>query len=81
MQMGGMLIGGIIWGVLCDKRGRVKIPFGSIFLYSEVLLCLWPYWFCCGLLGGLYNHCGRAVWDKLEGHCGDHGAQISSGVQ
>ncbi len=34
MQMGGMLIGGIIWGILGDKRGRVKILFGSIFLYS-----------------------------------------------
>ncbi len=34
MQMGGMLLGGIIWGVLGDKKGRVKILFGSIFLYS-----------------------------------------------
>jgi MFS family permease len=34
MQMAGMLIGGIIWGVLGDKKGRLKIMFGSIFLYS-----------------------------------------------
>ncbi len=34
MQMGGMLLGGIIWGILGDKQGRVKILFGSIFLYS-----------------------------------------------
>ncbi len=34
MQMAGMLLGGIIWGVLGDKKGRVKILFGSIFLYS-----------------------------------------------
>lgn len=34
MQMAGMLIGGILWGILGDKRGRVKILFGSIFLYS-----------------------------------------------
>jgi MFS family permease len=34
MQMGGMLLGGILWGVLGDKKGRVKILFGSIFLYS-----------------------------------------------
>ena len=34
MQMAGMLIGGIIWGVLGDLKGRLKIMFGSIFLYS-----------------------------------------------
>ncbi|MFN3479623.1 MAG: MFS transporter [Thermodesulfovibrionales bacterium] len=34
MQMAGMLLGGILWGILGDKKGRVKILFGSIFLYS-----------------------------------------------
>lgn len=34
MQMGGMLIGGIIWGVLGDRRGRKSVLFGSILLYS-----------------------------------------------
>jgi len=34
MQMAGMLMGGIIWGVLGDRKGRLKIMFGSIFLYS-----------------------------------------------
>lgn len=34
MQMIGMLIGGIIWGVLGDKKGRLKVLFGSIILYS-----------------------------------------------
>lgn len=34
MQMMGMLIGGIIWGILGDKKGRVSVLFGSIFLYS-----------------------------------------------
>lgn len=33
-QMLGMLIGGIIWGVLGDKKGRVSVLFGSIALYS-----------------------------------------------
>ena len=33
-QMGGMLIGGIMWGILGDKRGRLSVLFGSIFLYS-----------------------------------------------
>lgn len=36
MQMGGMLLGGILWGVLGDKRGRISVLFGSIFLYSIV---------------------------------------------
>lgn len=34
MQMLGLLIGGIIWGVLGDKKGRLSVLFGSIFLYS-----------------------------------------------
>lgn len=34
MQMIGMLLGGILWGILGDKKGRLKILFGSIFLYS-----------------------------------------------
>jgi predicted MFS family arabinose efflux permease len=34
MQMGGMLLGGILWGVLGDKRGRLTVLFGSIILYS-----------------------------------------------
>lgn len=33
-QMTGMVIGGIIWGILGDKRGRVIVLFGSILLYS-----------------------------------------------
>lgn len=33
-QMGGMLIGGILWGILGDKRGRLSVLFGSILLYS-----------------------------------------------
>lgn len=33
-QMWGLLIGGIIWGMLGDKKGRLSVLFGSIFLYS-----------------------------------------------
>lgn len=33
-QMTGMLIGGVLWGVLGDKKGRLKVLFGSIILYS-----------------------------------------------
>ena len=34
MQMLGMLVGGVFWGVLGDKRGRLQVLFGSILLYS-----------------------------------------------
>jgi MFS family permease len=33
-QMLGMMIGGIVSGVIADKRGRVSVLFGSIVLYS-----------------------------------------------
>jgi putative MFS transporter len=34
MQMTGMLLGGIAWGVLGDRRGRLSVLFGSIAMYS-----------------------------------------------
>jgi MFS family permease len=34
MQMGGMLVGGVLWGVLGDKKGRLSVLFGSIITYS-----------------------------------------------
>jgi putative MFS transporter len=34
MQMLGMLLGGLLWGILGDKKGRLKVLFGSILLYS-----------------------------------------------
>ncbi|HRE51119.1 MAG TPA: MFS transporter [Flavitalea sp.] len=33
-QMGGLLVGGILWGVMGDRRGRLSVLFGSIVLYS-----------------------------------------------
>ncbi|MBK9295227.1 MAG: MFS transporter [Oligoflexia bacterium] len=33
-QMAGLLLGGILWGILGDKKGRLSVLFGSIFLYS-----------------------------------------------
>ncbi len=33
-QMLGLLIGGIIWGMMGDKKGRLSVLFGSIILYS-----------------------------------------------
>lgn len=34
IQMLGLLIGGIFWGVLGDKKGRIKVLYASIILYS-----------------------------------------------
>ncbi|MBA4196354.1 MAG: MFS transporter [Chitinophaga sp.] len=34
IQMVGLLVGGIIWGILGDKKGRLKVLFASIILYS-----------------------------------------------
>ena len=34
IQMIGMLVGGILWGVMGDKKGRVSVLFGSIIMYS-----------------------------------------------
>jgi MFS family permease len=33
-QMIGMLIGGVIWGIMGDKKGRLTVLFGSILVYS-----------------------------------------------
>lgn len=33
-QMGGMLVGGIFWGIYGDKKGRLSVLFGSILMYS-----------------------------------------------
>jgi MFS family permease len=34
IQMLGLLLGGIIWGILGDKKGRLKVLYASIILYS-----------------------------------------------
>jgi putative MFS transporter len=33
-QMTGMLVGGLLWGILGDKKGRLSVLFGSIAMYS-----------------------------------------------
>jgi MFS family permease len=33
-QMAGLLLGGILWGILGDKKGRLSVLFGSIITYS-----------------------------------------------
>ena len=34
IQMVGLLLGGFLWGILGDKKGRLSVLFGSILLYS-----------------------------------------------
>ncbi len=34
IQMVGLMLGGILWGVIGDKKGRLSVLFGSILLYS-----------------------------------------------
>ncbi len=33
-QMAGMMVGGVVWGLLADKKGRLSVLFGSILMYS-----------------------------------------------
>lgn len=42
-QMFGLVLGGILWGVLGDKKGRLSVLFGSILVYSSANIA-------CGLL-------------------------------
>jgi MFS family permease len=34
MQLAGLLVGGVLWGIMGDKKGRLSVLFGSIILYS-----------------------------------------------
>lgn len=34
LQMAGLILGGIFWGILGDKKGRLSVLFGSILIYS-----------------------------------------------
>jgi MFS family permease len=67
-QLIGMLAGGVLWGVLGDRRGRRSVLFGSIFLYSAATLAnglihtLPAYRFCRLLAGvGLAGELGAGV--------------------
>ncbi len=68
MQMGGMLLGGILWGILGDKRGRLSVLLGSIFLYSVANIANglvsgvsgYAFWrFCAGV--GLAGELGAGI--------------------
>jgi len=69
MQMAGMLVGGILWGVLGDKKGRLSVLFGSILLYS-----------LANIANGLVTTVGQyAVWRFIAGVglAGELGAGIT----
>ncbi len=34
LQVTGLVVGGIVWGILGDRRGRISVLFGSILVYS-----------------------------------------------
>jgi MFS family permease len=54
-QMMGMILGGIFWGVLGDKKGRLSVLFGSIITYSIANIC-------CGLVPKI------EFMDKIEAY-------------
>ena len=67
-QMVGMMVGGVLWGVLGDKRGRLSVMFGSILLYSFANLAnpfVWDVtsYAVCRFLGGvgLAGELGAAI--------------------
>jgi len=69
MQMGGMLIGGILWGVLGDRRGRLSVLFGSIAMYS-----------IANILNGMVGSVEQYAWLRLIagiGLAGELGAGIT----
>lgn len=90
MQMGGMLVGGILWGILGDKRGRVQILFGSIFLYSIANIAngfvhsigsyaLWRFIAGVGLAGELGAGV-TLVLENLPKHSRGYGTMIVASV-
>lgn len=67
-QMGGMLLGGIFWGILGDKKGRHTVLYASILMYSLANILnafvteVWQYEALRFLAGvGLAGELGAAV--------------------
>lgn len=57
-QMLGLMIGGLIWGPLADRRGRLSVMMGSILLYSLANFAnafVWNFegYMICRFLGGI----------------------------
>lgn len=67
-QMIGMMVGGLLWGIMGDKRGRLSVMFGSILLYSLANIAnmfVWdvPSYAFCRFWGGvgLAGELGAAI--------------------
>lgn len=67
-QMTGLLMGGILWGVMGDKRGRLSVLFGSIITYSLANIMngfaneVWHYAFLRFIAGiGLAGELGAGI--------------------
>jgi MFS family permease len=69
IQMTGLLVGGIIWGIMGDKKGRLSVLFGSIILYSVA-----------NLLNGFVQTTDQYAWVRFFagiGLAGELGAGIT----
>ncbi len=89
-QMWGLLLGGLLWGVLGDKRGRVSVLFGSILLYSTAnianafvhTLGQYEFWrFVAGV--GLAGELGAAITlvsEMLPARLRGYGTAVVAGV-
>ena len=68
-QMAGLLLGGILWGVLGDRKGRLSVLFGSILLYS-----------LANIANGFVHTADQYAWTRLIagiGLAGELGAGIT----
>jgi predicted MFS family arabinose efflux permease len=89
-QMGGMLLGGLLWGLLGDRFGRLKILFGSIILYSLANIAnayvhdLNAYTVCRFLAGiGLAGELGGSITlvsEVLPRHLRGYGTMMVSAI-
>ncbi len=69
IQMLGMLIGGILFGIIGDKKGRLSVLFGSILLYS-----------IANIANGFINNIDQYIWLRFIaglGLAGELGAGIT----
>lgn len=69
VQMLGLLVGGIIWGIVGDKKGRLSVLFGSILLYS-----------IANILNGFVTTADQYAWIRFVaglGLAGELGAGIT----
>ncbi len=68
-QMIGLLIGGIMWGIMGDKKGRLSVLFGSILIYSVA-----------NFITGYVNTVDQYAWARFAagiGLAGELGAGIT----